>query len=304
MADSRPHTERWAYRHLYTSRIFELTTRLYPLLGRRGFHFLSRLVAGFYAWTQPAVRRTVRENLSLLSTAPVSEKQAAEVFLNFATTIADYVAVGAMSEEEVQALCSEEQGLEHIEAALNEGGAILATGHYGFFEIGAVTLGRRGWPFTVATLAEPSASLTNWRAKWRRRWGTETVEVGSDPFSSLQLARAVGPGRAIAVLADRPIQEQGVPVRLPNGHSLCSTGPALLSAMTGATVVPVIVHRSAQGGYRVVAKPGIKAQRVPHTERSEEITRCTRAIAESLFAEITKDPLQWYQFVPVSSDSP
>lgn len=301
MSLSRPHTERWAYRHLYTSRIFELTTRLYPILGRGGFHAISRMVAGFYARTQPFVRNTVRDNLNLLTPSPVTDHQAIEVFLNFATTIADYVAVGAMPEDDVRHLCSEEEGLEHIEEAMADGGAILATGHYGFFEIGAVTFGLRRWPLTVATLAEPSVSLTAWRAAWRRRWGVDTVEVGSDPFSSLQLARAIAPGRAVAVLADRPIGEQGVSVRLPNGHTLCSTGPALLSAMTGAAVVPVIIHRSPEGVYRIIAKPGIKTRRVPHAERSDEITRCTRAIADSLFEEIIKDLLQWYQFVPVSA---
>lgn len=300
LSAEKPHTERWAYRRLYSANIFALATRIYPFFRRPGAQALSRTVAWTYAVTQHAIRRVVRDNLALLQKDPVSEREAVSVFVNFGATIADYVAVGTFPVDKALALCAEHEGIEHLEAATSNGqGVILATGHFSFFEYGAVVLGRMGKKVTIATLREPSDDLTAWRAAWRERWGTQTIAIGTDPFSSLQVARAIGEGRCMAMLADRPIAERGVPFDLPNGRTMLSSSPALLSWMTGCKILPVIVTRLSDGRYRITAKPTVEARRVPHGQRDAEIARCTRDLGLSLFQEIRRAPLQWYQFVPV-----
>ena len=300
VSPTRPHTERWAYRRLYRDDIFSLATRLFPILRRPGAQILGRAVAWSYAVTQHAIRRIVRENLSLLQPAPATDRDAIAVFVNFGATIADYVAVGAMPERKAAALCAEHWGVDHLKTATAGGrGVILATGHFSFFEYGAVVLSQMGHKVTIATLPEPSRELTDWRAAWRARWETETIAVGSDSFSSLQVARALDEGRCMAMLADRPIAEHGQPVDLPNGRTLFSTSPALLSWLTGCEILPVVVIRLPGGRYRIVAKPPLRARRPGHGRRDEEIARCTQELAASLFAEICQHPHQWYQFVPV-----
>lgn len=297
-AEARPHTERWAYRWLYNARIFAFTTGFYRLLGRGGFHAVTKTVAGYYARTQPAVTETVRQNLALFGGHP-SREQAARVFLNYATVLADYVAVGAMNDRDALSLCGEFEGREHLEGAMAEGGAILATGHLGFFEFGVVVLGSLGWKVTVATLPEPSAGLTAWRAKWRSRWGAETVEIGADPFSSLGITRALAGGRLVALLADRPISDHGVSFSLPGGTTHFSTTPAMLSYLSGRPIVPVVVTARPDGRYRVAALPAIWAERRGRLDKQQEIERCSLAVAEALYAEIATHPEQWFQFVPV-----
>lgn len=299
----RAHTERWAYQRLYQDSIFSLCTRLYPYLRRPVFQAVSRTVAWTYAMTQPAVREVVRRNLQLLRKEPVSAAEAVRVFVNFGATIADYVAVGAMPVEQARALQeSDRHGLEHLRGAMEGGrGVILATAHFSFFEYGAVALGQAGIPLTIGTLPEPTASLTEWRAKWRERWNTETVPVGADPFSSIQIVRSLDAGRCVALLADRPIAEHGLPVDLPNGRTLFSTAPALLAAMTKCPVVPVIVVRLTGGKYRLIAKPPIRVEAASREQRKQAIEDCTKKIAGELFEEIIRHPTQWYQFVPVSA---
>lgn len=300
MSETRPHTERWAYRKLYTPNIFSLATKLYPWLGRAGFQAVARTVAWVYAVTQPAMRKIVRENLALLQKKPVTDSDAVKVFVNFGATIADYVAVGAMEREKALALCAEHRGLDHLYAAREGGrGVILATGHYSFFEFGSTVLGGMGVQVTIATLPEPSDGLMEWRAKWRSRWGTKTIPVGADPFSSLQVMRAIEQGDCMAMLADRPIGEAGLPVDLPNGRFLFSTSPALLAWMTGCPILPVMVTRRSDGRYNITAKPAVTIHRESGLGRKAEIERCTREIATALFEEILEEPHQWYQFIPV-----
>lgn len=300
LSTDKPHTERWAYRRLYSANIFQLATQIYPLFRRPGAQVLGRTIAWTYAVTQHSIRRIVRDNLALLRKEPVSEQDAVSVFVNFGATIADYVAVGALPSDKALAFCAGHEGTEHLRAATSAGqGVILATGHFSFFEFGAVVLGPMGWKVTIATLPEPSDKLTAWRAAWRQRWGTETITVGTDPFSSLQVARAIGEGRCMAMLADRPIAEHGISFDLPNGRTMLSSSPALISWLTGCKILPVIVTRLSDGRYRIITKPAVEACRASHRERNGEIARCTRELGASLFEEICRAPLQWYQFVPV-----
>ena len=301
MAEAKLHTQKWAYRYLYSDGIFNLCTRLYPFLKRGGFHAVSRTVAWSYAVTQPSVRKVVRDNLQLLTKEPMTDRDAIRVFSNFAATIADYVAVGAMPTAQALDLCENRlDGLGSLLAATQSGqGVILATAHYSFFEFGAVITNSMGVPLTIATLSEPTTELTEWRAQWRQRWNTGTVEVGADPFSSVQVIRSLQEGRSVAMLIDRPIPEHGLPVDLPNGRIPFSTSPAVLASMTGCPIVPVIIRRLPNGRYQAIAKPPIAVQRARRENRKEEIERCTRLVAESLMEEIYVAPHQWYQFVPV-----
>lgn len=303
VVNEKPHTERWAYRYLYTDKIFEFCThQLYPVLGRTGFQIVSRTVAWVYAVTQPAIRAIVRRNLSLLSTASFSDRDAVQVFTNYAATLADYVAVGAMEDEDVGELDAEEvPNVEHLTSAIREGrGVILATAHFSFFEFGTVYLGRLGLPLTIVTLSEPSTELTAWRARWRKRWGAETIEIGADPFSSVQVVRALESGRCMAMLADRPLPEHGLPVDLPNGRIPFSMSPAILASVTGCPIVPAIVTRLPGGKYRLTAKPPIFVKPGGRDARKHAIEEATRELARSLFEDIQRTPKQWYQFVPVS----
>jgi lauroyl/myristoyl acyltransferase len=294
----RPHTERWAYRWLYAERVFRLCTALYPVCGRRVFHLVSCTVASLYGATQPAITEVVRSNLTLLGGA-VGRKAAQRVFRNFARAIADYVAVGAMPEARAFELCGAFVGKHILEETVASGGGILATGHYGFFEFGTVVLGTLGFPLTVATLPEPSPGLTQWRARWRRKWGAETIEVGTDPFTSLGITQALSNGRLVGLLADRPMDGQGIEVPLPGGLTRFSITPAILGMATGRPIVPVVVAMQPNGLHRLTALPAIHAGRVAHGQRRDEVRRLTVALASALTSEFALSPEQWFQFVPV-----
>jgi len=259
---------------------------------------VSRTVAAVYAATNPGVRAIVRRNLSLLLGDGASDRDAARVFVNYGACIADYVAVGAMSRERALGLCAGHEGVSHV-ASLAATGAILVTAHLGFFEFGCVVMGAMGIPVTVATLPEPSTDLTAWRAKWRGRWGVETVPVGADPFSSIGLLRALESGRCVAMLADRPIIEHGIPVDLPHGRIPFSTSPALLAWMTGRPILPVAVVRESDGRYRVMAGEPLTVTKGAGLSRDDEIADCTRRLAAALLETVRRHPHQWFQFVPL-----
>jgi len=295
---NKPHYERWFYRVLYTANFFEIVSRIYRLLGRRFYVGVCQIVAWWYAVTQRGVRNVVRDNLRLLVPRRVKASEAVQTFVNYGATIADYVAIGAMPKQEALSLCVFAKGREHIEEAAASGrGVILATGHYGFFEYGALILGHMGYPVSVVTFPEPSRELTEWRAAYRARWGAETLEIGTDPFSSIPVIQALRNGRFTAMLADRPMGSRSIPISLPGGRIPFSVSPAMLAWITNCDILPVVVRRTPQEQYEIIAKPAVRPDRAK--PRDEAIDLCTSQGAAALFEEITQDPTgtNWYHCV-------
>ncbi|MEI6033157.1 MAG: lysophospholipid acyltransferase family protein [Verrucomicrobiae bacterium] len=287
---SRPHTERLAYRLGYTSAAFSVLCRVARVVGRRGSRAISLMVAKAYCATQPGVLRVVGRNISLLGHPPADAPQ---VFENFAATLADYFWLAGRSREEAFALADIEGSALDLKT-----GAVLASGHFGFFEFGTMALSQLGLPVSIVTDSEPTSELTRWRAAYRRRWGAETIELGSDAFSSLRAVEAIKAGRMTAMLVDRTPGGRLLEVELPGGRVSFSMAPAILSWVTGCPVIPVSVRRTAEGRYALHTGEPVTADRSrPRTEALEE---CTRAVASALVRDFLRDPLQWYHFVPLS----
>lgn len=286
------HTRKLAYRLGYTAPAFSLLCRVSSLAGRRLSGGIARFVARAYCASQPGVVRTVADNLRLLDRT-AGTGAAARVFENFAGTLADYFWLAGRSGDQAYALAEIEGSLPALTS-----GAVLATGHYGFFEFGALALTRSGVRVSVVTDAEPTSGLTRWRAAYRKRWGAETIELGGDAFSSLRAAEALKAGQLAAMLVDRPVGGRSLPVELPGGVISFSMAPAILSWMTGCPVIPVSVRRTPEGRYVVRTGDPVSADR--STPRDSAIADCTRRIADALVRDFLFDPLQWYQFIPLA----
>lgn len=285
------HTELLAYRMGYTRSAFSVLARIAGAGGRRFSGAVAALFSEAYCTSQPGIIRVVSDNLRLLG-HPGGAAAARRVFRNFAETLADYFWLADKPPGKAFELAEIRGPLPALTS-----GAILATGHFGFFEFGALALSQHGMRVSVVTDAEPSPGLTGWRADYRRRWGAETIELGQDAFSSLRAAGALSDGRLTAMLVDRPLGERHLPVALPNGAIPFSMAPAILSWMTGCPIIPVTVRRTPAHRYLVqTGQPVIADRSLP---RDEALAACTRAVASNLVEDFLCDPLQWYQFVPL-----
>jgi len=292
------HTQRFFYRWTYQPWAFDLVDRLAEPLPREAFQAVARSVAGIYCLTHPNVARTVAENLSLFLKRPATRWETFQVFQHFSAGMADYCWLGRRTLDEAASHCIERSGIEHLEEAQKEGrGAILATGHYSFFEYGAMVLGHMGLPVTVLTLSEPNDELTQLRADYRTRWGARTIEIGQDHFQSLEVVRELGKNQLCAMLVDRPTLGGNIRVDLPGGSTQFSTSAAVLAHLADCPILPVTIRRVKDGNYRLIACPPVRVNR--EMPRDSAINEASLAVANALSEEIGLDPLQWFQFVPV-----
>src|SRR5205807_989730 len=118
-------------------------------------------------------------------------------------------------------------------------GALLVTAHLGLFEFGSVLMEELGHSTVVVSLPEPSPALSQWRAAYRKRWSADTLEVGENQFSFIEITRQLAQGKCVAMLVDRPVGPNYVLVDFPNGKVAFSTGPVWLSLLSGSPLVAV-----------------------------------------------------------------
>jgi Kdo2-lipid IVA lauroyltransferase/acyltransferase len=289
-----PHSAR-----LYRATLFDLgalLARIFPLALLRPF---AGLTGWLYAVMHPRRVEIVCHNLQLLDPS-LGQTAARRVYAEFGKTLADYFHIGTRSDKRAMHLVGEIDGDDHLRAAQELGkGALIVTAHFGLFELGGLLLAWQGFDALVLTYPEPSAALSRWRAGFRARWKAGTLEVGADSFAFLQIAECLRQGKFIASLIDRPHPTDSVPVTLPHGRALFSTGVLLLAEHTGAPVIPATMVRRDDGSYHAQIFPPIFV--TSRGSRADTLGFYSQQIADTLTPVLCAYPEQWYQFVPVAA---
>ena len=249
-----------------------------------------------FARTHPRNVEVVRKNLALLG--DTTRADAVAVYAEFGRVLADYFYAGARSVQTAIDLVDERLGFEHLRASHEAGrGALLLTPHLSFFELGSAVMHEFGYPMVALTNPEPSPALTQWRAAYRARWGVETVEVGSEQWQFVEIAKQLKAGKFVAALFDRPHATQSFAAQLPGGRLPCSSGILLLALLAGCPVIPVTVVIKPNGRYRLEALPPISMER--RGTSAEMLQHYTQVLVDALLPTITAHPRQWFQFAPL-----
>jgi KDO2-lipid IV(A) lauroyltransferase len=304
LAKNGDYRSRSFYRKFYTSHTFNLILFGWRLLGETGAWILTRGIALGYALTHPATLRVVRSNIALLDPRRASHVGACRLFVNQAECFSNYGRLAISQPGEVMNFIGRREGFSHLKAAHEAGkGCFLVTGHFGFFELGGLVMAQLGFSMTALTLPEPSQALTQWRSDFRARWGVKTIVVRDDSFSVLEIVRSLREGGFIASLADRPYDENSIPVDCPHGQILFSKGPVLLSLLAGCPIIPVGIMRRADGKYDIEAGAMIEPHWLPEG-RNATLTHYTREIASVLVPMFARSPEQWYHYSPLRYHPP
>jgi len=109
------------------------------------------------------------------------------------------------------------------------------------------------------------------------------------------LAERLRAGGAVCLVADRDLSRGGVEVQFFGEPTRMPGGPAMLSALTGAPVLPVGLWFTDDGwGHRV--NPPIDA---PEGRLREKVAAGTQAVADVFAREIAAHPTDWHMLQPL-----
>lgn len=182
---------------------------------------------------------------------------------------------------------------EHLDAALERGkGVVLALPHMGNWDASGVWLVQRHGPFTtVAERLRPESVFDRFVA-YRESIGMEVIALtgGQRPPTDV-LAERLRANRVVCLLADRDLSRGGIEVSFFGEPAKMPAGPALLAAMTGASLH--VVHSyfvGADGWGHTVSAP----IELPDGRLRDKVSAGTQRIADMFAAGIAQRPVDWH----------
>ncbi|MFM8240288.1 MAG: phosphatidylinositol mannoside acyltransferase [Actinomycetota bacterium] len=202
----------------------------------------------------------------------------------------------AWSHERVRQSFRLVRGLDMLDSAVASGrGAIMVSPHMGNWDLAAAwACDRYGTLATVAERLKPEGLYDRFVA-YREGLGMEVHPLG-DPDVIRILIRRLREGRLVCLLADRDLSHTGVPVDFFGEKASMPAGPAVLSLMTGAPIMPVLTWHTPDGVDAEVA-PALGVP--PEGSRDERIRRITQEMADSFARGIRAHPQDWHMMQPL-----
>ncbi len=195
-------------------------------------------------------------------------------------------------------------GGEHFDRVLASGRPVVAgLPHSGNWDAGSLWyVDRLGAPFlTVAERLRPE-SLYRRFLELRESLGMRVVPLTGGPRPSATVLREwLEGGGSVALLCDRDLAGNGIPVSFAGRATTMPGGPALLAAQTGAALLPMTCAFT-ERGWRLTWCPEVPVAG-PGRLR-DRVTAATQGLADAFAATIARQPEDWHVLGRIWPDVP
>ncbi|HEX9710768.1 MAG TPA: lysophospholipid acyltransferase family protein [Candidatus Thermoplasmatota archaeon] len=181
-------------------------------------------------------------------------------------------------------------GLASLVDAASTRGAVVATGHFGNWELGGSAVAARGVPLDVVAFRQRNRLFDEELVRTRGRLGMRVVTRGRAPREVL---RSLRDGRITALVADQNAGRRGVFVDFFGHPASTARGPALFALRSGAALFTGFCLAMGGSPRRYV----VHLEEVPverNGDLEEDVLRLTRAHGERLERFIRRAPEQYF----------
>jgi lauroyl/myristoyl acyltransferase len=209
-------------------------------------------------------------------------------FVNYARYMVDLVRLPHLKKRDLLAAIRIE-GWENVDRAYAYGkGVVFATGHIGNWDMAGAMYAARGRPVSalVETLQPP-----RWNERvqnTRNAAGVKAIPIETGVRDMLAALRKC---EGLAVLVDRPVEQDGVAVTFFGRATRIPGGAATLALRTGSPVVPAALVRDPHGpGYLAHIGAPIVG------EKGDDASVIMQRVMLWLEAIIRRYPDQWFMF--------
>jgi KDO2-lipid IV(A) lauroyltransferase len=174
-------------------------------------------------------------------------------------------------------------------------GIVFAVPHVGNWEIAGLVADDLDLDLMAVAEDLPNQRITDWFLDVRARFGIDIV-LTSDPARRSKMIRRLKDGGALALLADRDVTGNGIPVVFFGEETTLPAGPTALAELTDSVLLPVVVYYKDGPGYRI--EVGNPIEIPPADTRAERVRLGAQAVADAMESQIRKQPSQWHLFQP------
>jgi KDO2-lipid IV(A) lauroyltransferase len=267
--------------------------------------FFTLSIGNLFYLLMPKARQGVKANLRVIGRGRWREREIAALarrtFQNYGQYLLDYMVMPALTAERKGQMVARERGQGHMVKALEQGkGVICITPHLGNWELGGLLLAFKGAELYVLTLDETDSQTKAFRERMRAQKGIRNIYISRDdptPAAILEVVKVLKEKKVVAMLGDRPGNNNTIDVDFFGRMTPFPRGVATLAMTTGAAVLPVFVVLKGGRYWGVIERP-IYFQSLSRKEREDGIRQGMKELAQVFERYIKEYPDQWYNFYP------
>lgn len=225
----------------------------------------------------------------------VSEERAQEIaegsLRRFGRMIVEVMRFPLLKPENINELVKVE-GLEYLEAAYRQNkGVIMATGHYGNWELLGATVALHGYPMLSITRKQNNSHMDKFINEYRQLVG-QKVAYNRGESGLLAISRMLKEKHLLGVLYDQDTNDDGVEINLFGKKSVIPLGAAALSRIYGAPILPIFMHNKPDGTCIAKIYPPLYTPKTKNKE--QDFYTVTKEMVTILEHEIISDPEMWF----------
>lgn len=182
------------------------------------------------------------------------------------------------------------EGTEHLDRALAQGrGAVLATGHFGNWELMGAAIAQRGYPMNFLVGHQSNKLVDGMLNSVRSSFGIGLVRHGAHVREVLRLLRR---NQFIAMLCDHDAGRKGLMVNFFGMPASAALGPAVFAVRSGAPLMMGFITRDHVGHHHVELTPPIRIR--SEYDPVEAVADATQQLASIVEEHVRRRPDHWY----------
>ncbi len=255
---------------------------------------LAAILSRVYYFAAFADRRRLIANLRVI----FPEKNALElrriskmVFCNFAKYLADFFRFEKIDQAYISRNIKLEN-LHYFDQVLAKGkGVVVVTAHLGNWELGGAVMALLGYPMWAVALPHKDKRVNEFFDAQRNKKGIKIMPMGKAIRSCISHIRN---NHMVALVGDRDFTEKGMIIGFFGKPTHFPEGPAALSLITGASIVPGFLFRNPDDSFTLKIEKPIEF--TPSGNRTQDMADLI-GLYKNIFQDyIRKYPEQWYVF--------
>lgn len=253
-------------------------------------HFLGSVaVLVVPRWRMQMAEANIRECLGVSDER--AKQIAADSLHRFGRMVIEVMRFPLLNEKTIHEQVQVE-GLEYLEAAYAEGkGVIMATGHYGNWELLGATVALHGYPMLSITRKQNNSHMDKAINEFREMVGQQ-VTYNRGKHGLLAISRMLKEKNLLGVLFDQDTNDDGVELDLFGKRSVIPMGVAALSRIYGSPILPIFMHNNDDGTCCAKIYPPLYTPKTGDKQR--DFYQVTRKLVDILEMEIINHPEMWF----------
>jgi len=240
-------------------------------------------------WRLDMAQANVEECLGL---SPDEARKVAEQSLTkFGRLVMEVLRFPLLSEKTIDSVVKAD-GLEYIAEAYAKGrGVIMATGHFGNWELLGATVALHGYPMLSIARKQNNGAMDRFINEYREMVG-QKIAYNRGENSLLAISRMLRQKKLLGILFDQDTNDEGVEINLFGKRCITPGGPAVFSRLFGAPILPIFMHYDSDGSCRAKIYPPIYAEKTKN--KQQDLYNATAKLIKILENEIRSNPPMWF----------